>query len=388
MSLLGREKTQQAVKTLAKGDVWLFLTQEGSDPAVPLVFGSSSVGKAAFLIHESGPKALVSKIDIGHLEQHAPHIEARSYLQSFDRALGEWLIDLSPNRILLNYSENDIRCDGLTHGQFLALEHLLHETLPNTTLESSESNLRAVRGIKTTEELRRIQLAIDRTITMYERLLPILAAGMTEKQVQARMNDIAADLNAPADPGDFGGPLVLINRVGMSHRGPTNEAIRPGDLLIMDTALGVEGYYSDIARTVYFLKDDEVAPPERESRVFEAIYGAINVAFDTLKPGVAGFEVDAAARNHLLSLGYPEIQHSTGHQIGRHVHDGGTLLGPLWEKSRRAAELNVETGMVFTLEPTVLMTPEPSMIVEENVLVTEKGARYLNPRQESLWTAR
>jgi Xaa-Pro aminopeptidase len=387
MSVLGREKTEQAMNLLEPGELWLFLTQEGSDASVPLVFGSSSVGKAAFILHESGPKALVSKIDVGHLEQHAKHIEARTYVQSFDEALGAWLRELAPQTILLNYSETDIRCDGLTHGQYLGLERLIRSTLPDRALTSSEPRLQTVRSVKTAEELRRIQLAIDRTITMYERLLPTLRAGMTERQVQASMNDIAADLGAPPDPGDFGGPLVLINRVGMSHRGPTDEAIRPGDLLIMDTALGVEGYYSDIARTVYFLNDED-APPERETRVFDAIYGAIDAAFDTLKPGVAGFEVDAAARNHLLGLGYPEIQHSTGHQIGRHVHDGGTLLGPRWDKSRRAAELTTQAGMVFTLEPTILMTPDPSMIVEENVLVTENGARYLNPRQETLWTAR
>ena len=388
MSSLGSEKTQQAVRELGPDELWLFLTQEGSDPAVPLVFGSSSVGKAAFMLHPTGPKALVSKIDVGHLEQHAVHIEARTYVRSFDEALGAWLGELAPRKVLLNYSETDIRCDGLTHGQFLGLERLIRDVLPRAEIGSSEAHLRRVRGVKTAEELRRLQLAIDRTITMYERLVPTLHAGTTERQVQARMNELAAELGAPPEPGDFGGPLVLINRVGMSHRGPTDEAIRPGDLLIMDTALGVEGYFSDIARTVYFLKDGELSPPEPEAHVFRAIYGAIGAAFDALKPGVAGFEVDAAARSHLLELGYPEIQHSTGHQIGRHVHDGGTLLGPRWEKSRRAAELTVEAGMVFTLEPTVLMTPEPSMIVEENVLVTATGARYLNPRQETLWTAR
>ena len=388
MSILGAEKTCQALKQLLPDELWLFLTQEGSDASVPLVFDTNSVGKAAFLLHLTGPKALVSKIDVGHLEQHASHIETRTYLESFNEALSAWLHELHPSTILLNYSEHDIRCDGLTHGQFLGLERLLRDALPETRFLSSEAQLQRVQSVKTPEELRRLQLAIDRTITMYERLLPTLRAGMTERQVQAQMNLLAAELGAPPEPGDFGGPLVLINRVGMSHRGPTDEAIEPGDLLIMDTALEVEGYYSDIARTVYFLKEGEAAPPQREQGVFNAIYGAIDAGFNALKPGVAGFEVDAAARKHLLALGYPEIQHSTGHQIGRHVHDGGTLLGPLWDKSRRAAELRVAAGMVFTLEPTVLMTPEPSMIVEENVLVTESGARYLNPRQQTLWTAR
>lgn len=78
---------------------------------------------------------------------------------------------------------------------------------------------------------------------------------------------------------------MLINRVGMSHRAPTDTAIEPGDLLILDTALETEGYYSDIARTIYFLKDGEHEPPEREQRVFQAIYGAIDAAFAALKPG-------------------------------------------------------------------------------------------------------
>lgn len=388
MAELGAEKTGQAIEQVHPDELWVFLTQEGSDQNVPLVFDTNVVGKAAFFIHHTGPKALVSKIDVGHLEQHAQHIEARTYLKSFDDALKAWLRELQPRTLLLNYSEHDIRCDGLTHGQYLAFERLVREALPDVAITSSEVRLSHVRGVKTPEELRRHQQAIDSTIAMYDQLLPTLHAGLSERQIQARMNAIANEVGAPPDSGDFGGPLVLINRVGMSHRAPTDERVQPGDLLIMDTALEVDGYYSDIARTVYFLRDGEERPPEPEQRVFRAIYGAIDAAFDALKPGVAGYQVDAAARQHLLDLGYPEIQHSTGHQIGRQIHDGGTLLGPLWEKSRRAAELTVASGMVFTLEPTVLMTPEPSMIVEENVLVTETGARYLNPRQQTLWTAR
>ncbi len=388
MSTLGEEKARQATQHVQPGELWLFITQEGSDPSVPLVFGAESVGKGAFMIHASGPKALVSRIDAGHFEQHAPFIETRAYTTSFDEALTAWLRELQPHTVLLNYSEHDIRCDGLTHGQYLSTARLLRDALPDAAIASSEDRLTLVRAIKTPEELRRLQRAIDLTITFYDRVHATLRAGQTEREIQARMNAIAADLGATPDQGDFGGPLVLINRVGMSHRAPTDEAVRPGDLLIMDTALHTEGYYSDIARTVYFLKDGETQPPEREQRVFQAIHGAIDAAFAALRPGVPGHEVDAAARQHLLNLGYPEIQHSTGHQIGRHVHDGGAVLGPRWDPRRRAPTLTAEAGMVFTLEPTVLMSPEPSMIVEENVLVTESGARYLNPRQQQLWTAR
>ncbi|MGY2895673.1 M24 family metallopeptidase [Deinococcus sp. UYEF24] len=388
MSALGEEKARQATQQLHSGELWLFLTQEGSDPNVNLVFGTNSVGKAAFMLDGDSPKALVSRIDAGHFEQHSTFLATRPYAASFDDELTRWLRELAPQKVLLNFSEHDVRCDGLTHGQYLSLEKVLRTALPDVQIGSSEDRLSRVRAIKSPEELRRLQRAIDLTMVFYDRLLPTLSAGQTERQIQARMNTLAAELGAAPDPGDFGGPLVLINRVGMSHRAPTDEAVVPGDLLILDTALGVEGYFSDIARTIYFLKEGEDTPPVQEQRVFEAIYGAIDAAFALLRPGALGYQVDAAARQHLLNLGYPEIQHSTGHQIGRHVHDGGAVLGPRGDGKRRAPSLSVEAGMVFTLEPTVLMTPDPSMIVEENVLVTEDGPHYLSTRQQQLWTAR
>lgn len=387
MSTLGAEKAQQASDLMQPGELWLFMTQEGTDPAVPLVFDTASVGRAAFMIDQDGPKALVSKIDAGHFTEHSPFIQTRAYTRTFEDDLTAWLQELAPQTVLLNYSERDHLCDGLTHGQYLFTTKLLGRALSDVNIVSSETYLTRVRSIKTPEELRRLQRAIDLTIQFYDRLIPTLHAGMSERQIQARMNEVASALGVPYRASEFGGPLVLINRVGMSHRAPTDQTVQPGDLLILDTALEYQGYFSDIARTTYFLRDGETAPPPKEQQVFQAIYGAIDAAFTALRPGVKGYEVDAAARNHLLGLGYPEIQHSTGHQIGREVHDGGTLLGPRWP-GRWGSDLTVEQGMVFTLEPTVLMSPDPSMIVEENVLVTEDAARYLNPRQEHLYTAR
>lgn len=387
MSTLGAEKAQQATALMPPGELWLFMTQEGTDPAVPLVFDTTSVGRAAFMIDQGGPKALVSKIDAGHFTEHSPFIQTRAYTRAFEDDLLAWLQELSPHTVLLNYSERDHLCDGLTHGQYLSTVKVLQRALGNVNIVSSEERLMRVRAIKTPEELRRLQRAIDLTIQFYDRLIPTLCAGMSEREIQARMNEVSAGLGVPYRPSEFGGPLVLINRVGMSHRAPTDQTVQPGDLLILDTALEYQGYFSDIARTTYFLRDGETSPPQKEQQVFQAIYGAIDAAFTALRPGVKGHEVDAAARHHLLKLGYPEIQHSTGHQIGRQVHDGGALLGPRWP-GRWGSDLSVEEGMVFTLEPTVLMTPDPSMIVEENVVVTQDAARYLNPRQENLYTAR
>ncbi|OLV16925.1 M24 family metallopeptidase [Deinococcus marmoris] len=386
MDTLARQKIAQALATLQPHELWLFFTQEGSDPSVPLVFDTALSGRAALMLHPArGSLALCANYDRGHLEHQGQFDEIRAYTTDFAEAFCGWLAELAPQTVLINFSEHDPLADGLTYGQYLVLERLIHRVLPQATLESSQTRLGTVRGVKTPEELRRLQQAIDRTITFYDRLLPTLHAGQTERQIQARMNDLAAELGTTPYLGGHGGPLVCLNRVGLAHRGPTDEALQPGDLLILDTGLGVDGYFSDIARTCYVRAPGEDAAPSELQAVFQAIYGAIDAAFGALKPGVQGVEVDAAARAALRQAGQPELSHATGHQIGRHVHDGGTLLGPAWERYGAAPQGTVKAGEVYTLEPTVVQSPLPSMIVEENVVVTQTGARWLSRRQEQLW---
>ena len=66
---------------------------------------------------------------------------------------------------------------------------------------------------------------------------------------------------------------------------------------------------------------------------------------------------------------------------------GGTILGPRWERYGDAPYGELEEGNVFTIEPTILMSPQPSMLVEENVVVTATGAEWLSRRQTELWLA-
>src|SRR5699024_9479815 len=102
------------------------------------------------------------------------------------------------------------------------------------------------------------------------------------------------------------------------------------------------------------------------------------------KPGKKGHEVDLVARNHLLEHGLPDITHSTGHQMGRDVHDGGMMLAPKWERYGDGPYGEIMEGMVFTIEPTVFLDNDIDFIVEEKVYVTEKGVEYLTKRQDDI----
>jgi len=103
-----------------------------------------------------------------------------------------------------------------------------------------------------------------------------------------------------------------------------------------------------------------------------------------LKPGVQGVTIDKIARDHIVGAGYEEFPHGLGHQVGRFVHDGTALLGPAWEKYATKPFQPVEEGMVFTIEPRLLVPGRGVVTVEEMVYVTADGAEFMGAPQTEL----
>jgi Xaa-Pro aminopeptidase len=133
---------------------------------------------------------------------------------------------------------------------------------------------------------------------------------------------------------------------------------------------------------VFFGAASEV--PDEITHAFETLLLAIDAAAAALVPGAVGFEVDGVARRCLAERGYPEYMHGLGHQVGRHAHDGGVLLGPRWERYGPSVEGRVEVGNVFTIEPNVPTESFGRVSLEEDVLVTETGCAFLSSPQREL----
>lgn len=143
-------------------------------------------------------------------------------------------------------------------------------------------------------------------------------------------------------------------------------------------------YCADIQRVVYFLRPGETQAPPALQHAFDTLLHAIDEAMKVLKPGVLGKDVDAVARKVIVDAGYPEYKWALGHQLGRACHDGGALLGPLWEKYGTLPLLSVEAGQIYTIEPAIFVPGYGHLGLEEDVIVTSNGAQYLHEPQRAL----
>ena len=182
--------------------------------------------------------------------------------------------------------------------------------------------------------------------------------------------------------------IVLLVKGGMFHRGPDARNIaEAGDMMVIDFSVRYNGYTSDVARTVYFLRPGEEHAPEPVRGCVKAAVDAVSACTAFIKPGVLGYQVDEVGRGSIVSSGYPSFPHSTGHQVGLEVHDGGTLLGLT---GRPGSERALRANEIYAIEPTVLqdILPDgsvlPCAIVEDEWIVTDSGCRLINPEKRQL----
>lgn len=173
-------------------------------------------------------------------------------------------------------------------------------------------------------------------------------------------------------------------KFGPNTREPGGNEIEPGFVASVDLRVSYADYCSDLQRMWYLRKPGEQNVPEVVSQAFAAVKGAIEAGKAVLKPGVQGWQVDAAAREYLVQAGYPENQHALGYGVGRYAHDGGPILGPRWARHGETPYYTIEEGLVFTLELGV-MTERGYVSQEDEVIVTAQGCEWFSQPQDAIY---
>jgi len=221
-----------------------------------------------------------------------------------------------------------------------------------------------LRSIKDAEELNKLQMAIDISDRAIEDVGSTIQPGETEREIAWKLEKAMRELGA--DSLSFDTIVAAGPNGAMPHHQPTDRAVKAGEPIVIDMGAQLDGYCSDITRTVC-VGD----PDEKFQQVYDMVLTAQLTAIETLKPDMTGEQGDGLARAVLQEAGYAQqFGHSLGHGIGLEVHEYPGV-GP-------GSPNILEEGMVFSVEPGVYITGWGGIRIEDLVLLQSDGAKPLS----------
>ncbi len=266
------------------------------------------------------------------------------------------------------------------HGPRIAIEERvrfgvfdgIRKQAPALEFTSGDPVTVGCRVIKSPAEIGLMQRANDITIAAYKAALATLHEGMTQRELGA---NIAAAYRALGAPGFA---MVSFGKyTAFPHGSIEPQKLKEGDFVLIDDGCTVEGYQSDVTRTVIFGK-----PTARQRDVWSLERKAQDAAFAAAKPGATCESVDAAARKVITDAGFgpgykmPGLPHRTGHGIGLDGHE--------WTNLVSGNKTRIQPGMCFSNEPTIAIYDEFGVRLEDCMYITENGARMFTKQSTAI----
>lgn len=241
--------------------------------------------------------------------------------------------------------------------------HGLARALTSARVVDGSAVTEGCRGVKTAKEIAYMDLANRVAKLAFREGFKALRAGMTTRDLAGA---IAAATQKMGSQGG-GGPQFGPN-TAFPHGSQTPRTLTAGDCVLVDGGCSVEGYSSDVTRTVVFGE-----PSDKQRRVWDIVRRAQQAALAAARPGATCESVDAAARKVIEEAGYGPgykyFAHRLGHGIGMEGHEYPYLV--------KGNTLRLEPGMTFSNEPGIYIYGEFGIRTEDCMVITENGARHL-----------
>jgi Xaa-Pro aminopeptidase len=279
---------------------------------------------------------------------------------SYDAAIVEVLTACHAGRV-------GFEAAHLTVSRYNSVAADLNRRGHDTVLIATDGVVEAHRACKDAWEIGVFREAAGRLSDVAKCILPKALAGRAESEVAA---DIELELRrAGFERPAFDTIVASGPNAARPHARAGQRRIEAGDLVVLDFGGVLDGYCTDITRTV------TAGPPRaRERRLIEQVIEAQAAAFAAVRPGGAPEAVDRAARETLSRHGVGEaFSHGTGHGLGLEIHEAPRISPP------RPSQIEppLAAGMVLTLEPGAYFPGWGGARIEDDVLVTTDGAEWL-----------
>ncbi|HEV3475597.1 MAG TPA: Xaa-Pro peptidase family protein, partial [Actinomycetota bacterium] len=239
----------------------------------------------------------------------------------------------------------------------------LSESAASVELIPVGDEVERLRRVKDAEEIAVLQRAQDIADDAFERVTGKLAEGVTERGAAVELEQAMRALGG--ERVGFDTIVAFGENAAEPHHRPADRALARGDVVKVDFGCVVDGYHSDMTRTVAFGEPD---PQLRE--IHALVLRAHLAGLDAVRAGVTGGAADEAARAVIRQAGFGDrFGHSLGHGVGLEVHEDPSL--------RHGSDDLLQTGTVVTVEPGVYVPGLGGVRIEDAVVVEEERARPL-----------
>ncbi len=227
-----------------------------------------------------------------------------------------------------------------------------------------------LRQIKDQEELKKIKLAQSITDDTFSYILNHIQVGKTEREIALEMEFYLRKQGSEGVSFDF--IVVSGKNSSLPHGVPTNKQIEPGDFVTMDFGAVIDGYRSDMTRTVAVGNVSD-----HQKNVYNTVLEAQEKALAAIRPQMVCKDIDAIAREHIYSAGFEgRFGHGLGHSVGIEIHEPPCF--------NTIDETLLKPGMVITVEPGIYLPNEFGVRIEDMVYITENGYKNLTASTKEL----
>jgi Xaa-Pro dipeptidase len=259
---------------------------------------------------------------------------------------------------------------GLEETVRFFIAHKLSQAIPGIKILSADPVTVGCRIIKSSSELALMKKANEITIEAYRAGISELKEGMTQHEFSGNVSAAFSAL------GVKGGVFAQFGEyTAFPHGSSKLQKLKQGDVVLMDGGCSVEGYRSDISRTIIFGK-----PNKKQTEVWNIIHQAQDVVLKTARPGATCESLDLAARQLITENGfgpdYKYFSHRLGHGIGLDGHE--------WTYLVKGNKTKLAPGMCFSNEPGIYIYGEFGMRLEDCMYITDDGVELFSKQSPSI----
>ncbi len=272
---------------------------------------------------------------------------------------------INKHEIKTVYTENDY----ITLSDFTRYKDLFAPAVLTEDRNFNDEILK-LRRKKTAQEVELIKKAQKLTDETFTYILPKIKEGVSEKELALDMEFFMRANGAEAVSFDF--IVVGGENSSLPHGIPTDRKFKKGDFITMDFGALVDGYHSDMTRTV------ALGPiTDEQKKVYDTVLKAQLAAIDMMRAGVACKAADKAARDIINEAGYEgRFGHGLGHSVGVEIHESPAC--------NMRTDAVLEVGDIMTVEPGIYLEGKYGVRIEDMVLVTENGVINLTESKKEL----